>query len=582
MVTESQQLPEARGFARSRLRRPGGLALAVLMALAASCDGCDGCSCTPYRRGWEKPPDPTAAPSDRFEGSEVLAAEHARIKARAERAHTLRIHVDADPVHLNPVSSPTVWTRRITADTVFESLIRYRPPDGGAGSGPGSYQPGLAESWTVAPGGREIRIDLQPDVRFHDGKKLSSVDVQFTLDALRHPRGPSARLRRLLSDIEGVDLATSRGVRIRLSRPSGYVLRALAEIPILPKHVYQRRLGSKRAPPIGTGPYKLGSRSDDRIQLVRWDDYWGDAPAIEKIEFVYEPDAARALIAAKRGELDVIPALIPAHYPEQSASPGIAARFRELELRPPVFRYLAVDTGEAPLSDVRVRRALVHLIDRKTIVDQIYDGMHAPIAGPVWPGGPGDGPSPAPPAFDPGEAYRLLDAAGWRDIDGDGRRERHGEKLRLALLALEGDDPERALIADTLRKAGVTLEVRVGTPGVLFKRLSDHEFDLALVEWRGTVDEDLSPLLDSGGSLNFGRFSDRRVDRVLAGLRETWDPRARAAQMGELATALAESWPLVPITRPDPKGLVHERVRGVVVWDGWISLRGLSLVDDAE
>jgi peptide/nickel transport system substrate-binding protein len=440
----------------------------------------------------------------------------------------------------------------------------------------------LASAWHVGPGGHEIRIDLRPDVRFHDGSKLSAVDVQFSLDAARRPHTGADFLRALLADVVAVEIANSRTVRISLSRPNGYVLRALAAVPILPEHVYLRKLSPTRGPVVGTGPYKLVYWRDDVVRLERFPDYWGDAPAIPDIEFAYEPDSARALTAAKRNELDLVPALIAEHHPEQPSAPGLARSFVPIRLRPATFRYLAMDVREPPLDDVRVRHAIALLVDRKTIVKKIHDGLARPVAGPVWPGGPGDGASPAAPEHDPAEAGRLLDAAGWRDTDGDGHREREGGRLRVSLLALDREDTERKMLVDSLRRAGFFVEVRRGTPAVLMNRLRSGDFDLAMLDWRGAVDQSLAPLLETGGSLNFGHFSDKSVDRELAALRAAWEPPSRTPHMAGLAAAFAKTWPIVPITAPDPYGLIHKRVRGAVVWNGWISLRRLSLEQAAE
>ena len=85
--------------------------------------------------------------------------------------------------------------------------------------------------------------------------------------------------------------------------------------------------------------YRIGPTKGNTISLVKNDKYWGGPPAIANIELVYQPDAALALVDAKRGDFDIIPSLIPAHYPEQASAPGIAASFDALELRPPHLRY---------------------------------------------------------------------------------------------------------------------------------------------------------------------------------------------------------------------------------------------------
>ena len=152
--------------------RPAGMrtrrwATTVVAALAIV--GCDGAP--PRVKPWRHAPDPLAV-AESVPRSPVLAKASDDVAVKARRAHTLRIHVDAEPRGLNPLLSPSVWTRRIMMGTVFETLLREAPPEGGAGSGPGRYLPGLARSWRIMPGGREIRFELEPDVTFQDRKSV--------------------------------------------------------------------------------------------------------------------------------------------------------------------------------------------------------------------------------------------------------------------------------------------------------------------------------------------------------------------------------------------------------------------------
>jgi peptide/nickel transport system substrate-binding protein len=561
-------------------------ALAVLLSVL--CSGIGGCDCTaPRGKPWRHEADPKslAAAEPR---SEALDRGEAVSTVRAGRDHTLRVHVDAEPRALNPLVAPSVWARRITMGTVFETLIRYEPPPGGAGSGPGHYAPGLARSWRVMPDGLEIRFYLETGVKFHDGRTMSSVDVQFTLDAIRDPRNRIDHLRPLLADVFRVELITSKEVRIVLYRPNGWILRALAEIPILPAHVYDGGFNAGGRI-VGTGPWQLASWKDRVVHLSRFGGYWGAAPAIDDLEFVHEPDAARALTDAKRGAYDVIPALIPAHWPEQASAPGIASSFTALELAPPRLRYLAFRCT-APLDDPRVRKAISLLVDRKKLAKEALDGLARPVAGPVWPGGPGDGPAPPAPEQDPAAAGRLLDDAGWIDSDKDGVRDRAGQRLHVVALVLEKpdppagatprSDPERAAILEPLKRAGIAVETRVGTEAVLMNRIRAGDFGIATLEAALPVDMDLAPLLASGGDQAYGGCGSRRIDAALAELEAAWEPAARASAIAGLSAALADEWPIAGLVAPAPQGLVHRRVQGVVVWDGWIDLRRLSLAQD--
>jgi ABC-type transport system substrate-binding protein len=454
--------------------------------------------------------------------------------------------------------------------TIFETLVQE--------DGSGHYVPRLAKSWKVSPS--EILLELEETATFHDGRPMTSSDVQFTLDSVREPSKHVDHLRPMLDDVEAVELVGPHALRIRLKRPSGWVMRALAEIPILPMHVYDGSLLAGGAL-VGTGPWKLVSNKAGLVHLVKFDKYWGKPAAIADLEFVYEPDAAVALTQAKHGEVDIVPALVPAHWPEQATAPGIAALFKPLELAPPRFRYLAFNAQHAPLDDARVRHALALLIDRRAVAKRVFGGLARPVLWPVWSGGPVNGAEAAIPELDPATAGKLLDAAGWVDSDKDGVRDKDGKQLHLIMIGGEkppqvaGEPPkktERDYFVEAAKRAGVVIEVKSGSEAFLTKRMGEGAWDLVEETWGGMADADLSSLL-AGKS--------PKIDRALDALAAAGDPGERTKAAGELTAALAETWPLTGIVADAPQGLVHRRVQGVKVWDGWIDLTALSF-DDAH
>jgi len=558
---------------------PKASQVAVLAVVAGSLAACE----SPARvKPWRHAPDPTAEAAN-APGSPALVDVSTGAEIRAARGHTLRIQLDAEPGRLNPLVSPTLWGRRITLGTVFEPLIRYIPPD--AGQAAGRYTPRLARSWRVMPTGLEVRIELEQGVKFHDGRPLTTSDVQFTLDAIRDPRRGIAHLYPMLEDIEAVELITTYEVRLRLKRPSGFVLRALAEIPILPMHVYDGSLMAGGAL-IGTGPYKVGQAKGTTIALVRNDQYWGGPAAIQNIEFVFQPDAAIALVEAKRGDFDIIPALIPAHYPEQASAPGIAAAFASLDLRPPRLRYLAFNATRPLIDDARVRHALALLVNRRDIEKRVFDGLARPALWPIWPGGFVSAPEVAVPAFDPAAATKLLDAAGWTDSDKDGIRDKAGVQLKLTMVgvehkqAMDSSGPpaktERDYFVDAARRIGVVIEVKTGGESWVEKRIEEGTYDVAELEWTGMVDIDLARRFSSK---NPQTPSSPRIDHVLDAMAAAWDPAERTKLAAELADALAETWPMAGIVADAPKGLIHKRVQNVRIWDGWIDLSQLRFAN---
>ncbi|RMH40093.1 MAG: ABC transporter substrate-binding protein [Deltaproteobacteria bacterium] len=552
-----------------------GRAAWVLAVAVAACEGAPARP-QPWRHARDEPVatdvDPPAIAGE---------AEREALERAARRATTLSVWLDADPVHLHPLASPTEWGRRIVMDTVFETLIRYEPSPDGPGQ-PAHYAPGLATAWQVGPGGRTIRVELRDGVRFHDGRAFTAVDAQFSLDAARQPRTGAGELRALLADVEAVDIVGPRALRIRLARPNGYTIRALAEVPMLSASVYRGRMAPRRGPVVGTGPYRVDRWDDGGVRLVRNSNYWGPAPAVDAIEFVRIDDAAQALSAARRGEIDVVPALIPEHYPGQAEVPAIRERFAPLHLRPPAVRYLAFGS-RPPLDDPRVRAAFAMLIDRDAIAERVYRGLARPVAWPVWPGGPASGPEPPPIPYDPKRAAALLDAAGWTTASPGAVRARGRDRLHIALLALDGAPAaERDAIVAALRGAGVFVEVRRGTAAVLRNRLAAGDFDLALVEWRALVDTDLAPLFETRGRANYGRLSDEQLDALLERMRRAATPADRWAIAPAIAQRLGQVWPIAGIVAPEPVGLIARRVRNAQVVGGWLRLRDVALAEEED
>jgi peptide/nickel transport system substrate-binding protein len=530
--------------------------LAGWLAIVATAAGCDGPPARP--KHWRHAQGAAAEPAG-ADPAQSLATWRPPTKD-PERAHTLRIRLQAEPAGINLLREPDREALQIAEDSVYETLLQHHPS---------GYVPLLAESFRVV-GGTEIQLTLRDGVTFHDGRPFGAADALASIEAARALRSPSSRLPAALADVTSISAWGSRELRITLRRENGYVLRALAEVPMLPAQDLAARV------PPGTGPYRVAAWTrGERVVLERHPGYWGPAAAIPVVEFLFIGDGALALAMAKRGEIDVLPALIPEHWPAQASAPGVVDAFAPLDLAPPRFLAIALNLRRPPFDDARVRRATAMLVDRPRLAREAWRGLARPVGGPIWPGGIGDGGAPPPPPFDPVRAMHLLDQAGWR-AEKDGVRARAGVKLRITLLGAGAQaDPERELIVSGLRRGGFAVDVRLTDPARFLERVRD--VDAAVIDYRGRVDEDLSPFFATDGARNLGGLSSPAVDATLDALRRVWQPAARRPLVTQLATLLAAEMPLVPLVAPTPHGLVSRRVAGVTVHDGWFRLRDLHL-----
>ena len=497
------------------------------------------------------------------------------------RAHTLRIQLEAEPRGLDPLSDPDLGAWWIVMGPVIEPVLRYAP---GAPGQPGVLGPGVA-SVRATPGAALVRLTIRDGARFQDGQPVTSVDLQYSIDVARGRARVPARVKRGLATVTSVSLSGPREVVLVQGgvRSNPAVLRMLADVPVVPAHAYAP--GAFREHPIGSGPFKV-VRWDrgQKIVLDRDPAYWGGAPPeagrVDHVEWIVEPDGARALMNAARGDLDVIPALSAAHHPEALTAPGIAPDFQPLDLAPAAFEAIVLDASKPPFDDARVRAALGIAIDRQKLVDTLSGGLARAIAAPVWPGGPIEGPAPTVPAPDLTRAGALLAAAGWIDGDGDGVRERMGARLRTPLLAIADlpDDAERDLVVAALRALGFVVDVLPGEPGFLESRLKSGGFGAAFLSVRGGPGDDLAPILGKGPP-GGPRATSAALDAALDASLPPAAPEARLEAAARVTELVMTEWPIVCLTAPRPVGLVHRRVRGLVPWGGWFALDGITLED---
>jgi peptide/nickel transport system substrate-binding protein len=549
-------------------RRPSQVfGILVAAAVLAACEG------PPARpKPWRHAPEPTAAAAN---DTSAAARLRERADVEEERRRTLRIRLEADPAHLDPLLDPDVEGRRAVVGTVFEPLLVHD------GDGADGVAPALAESYRVVDGGTEVRLTIRAGVTFHDGRPVTAADAQFSLDRARGGASRVPHLRRALAGVASVDVWGPRDLRVRLRRPDGYFLRTLVDVPILPAALYEvgdlAHNPHNRAP-VGTGPYRFVKWTrGDRIVLARNDAYWGARPAFDHVELAIVPDGARALALARQGELDLVPSLIPEHWPAEATAPATARTMGLLRLAPAWLRFGAFNCRRAPFDDVRVRRAAALAIDRDKLARDVYRGLARPVAGPIFPGGPGDAPAPPPPT-DPAIAAAVLEEAGWHVAGGDGVRDKDGQKLRVVLLA-GGDaraDAERDLAIAGLRRAGFWVELRSGERGALVARVAAGDFDLALVDYRGRTDEDLTPLLGSAGELNPGKCGSSAMDAALAAAAARDTPAARRSAVVEIARLAGEEQPILPLLAADPVGLIARRLARAAPWDGWLPVGALT------
>ncbi len=293
---------------------------------------------------------------------------------------------------------------------VWDTLIE-RDPD------TFQYRPGLATAWRWVDD-TTLEFTLRQGVKFHDGTTLSAEDVAFTLNFIIKPtsgvKTPSNS--KWIKEAVVVDTQT---VRIKLKEPFAAALEYVASVlPIYPKAYYEK-VGPKGMgeAPIGTGPYRVTKVVQGReYQLEAFADYYADSPkgkpAIGKIQFRVLPDTSTQIAELMGNGLDLILRVSPDQREDISRLPG----FKTIAAETMRVAYLGFDvTGRSnkPLTDIRVRQAIAHAVDRRNIVKNLVRTPSSVLDTPCFPTQFGcDVKATTKYDYDPAKARQLLAEAG--------------------------------------------------------------------------------------------------------------------------------------------------------------------------
>ncbi len=279
----------------------------------------------------------------------------------------------------------------------------------------GNVQPSVATGYKMSDDGLRYTFTLRDGVKFHDGTPLTAKDVKYSMDRILDPATKSTRRPYFAGNVDGVDIDKNT-VTFRLKKPDGVFLNKIAGYLLLVPKDYTEKLGSPEAfarAPIGSGPFRFAEQKvGQSVTLVRFDDYWGNKPAIKRLVFKVVPEASSRVNALVSGEADIVDYVAAADVARLKANPGVA--IKSVQIGSPLAVRLYSNVPGTPLADRRVRLALNHAVDSNALIKSVLHGIGAPMASYISASYPyGVDPSLKPYAYDPARAKKLLAEAGY-------------------------------------------------------------------------------------------------------------------------------------------------------------------------
>ncbi|MDA9523402.1 oligopeptide ABC transpoter oligopeptide-binding protein [Bradyrhizobium sp. CCBAU 11434] len=281
----------------------------------------------------------------------------------------LTVGMSGFPRAFDPVIATDTAIRRIMPQ-LFDTLITF---DHGRDM---TLRPCLAEKWERIDA-RSLRLFLRKDVTFHDGAPLTAEDVAFSLgpDHLLGPgRSGMSEALQSLDRLEKVEIIDPYIVVVHAKGGDALLEQRLAAwgSEIVSKRAFTAAGSWERwmTAPVGSGPYKLvDHKLDIHVTLAAHNGYWGGRPAFEGIEYRILPELSARVNGLLAGELDIVTDIPPDQFE------GIQKRADLEVVGGPVqnIRSLVLDQTDPVLKDVRVRRAISLALDRRLIVESLWE-----------------------------------------------------------------------------------------------------------------------------------------------------------------------------------------------------------------
>lgn len=348
--------------------------------------------------------------------------------------------------------------------------------------------PWLAQSWKYNDDGTEFTLNITEGVNWNDGQPLTIDDWIFTLDQTKANADKGIMYSAFLKNVESYTAEGTNKIVFKLSKPdfrfhNNFIAPISMAWTPLPKHIWEGKdfTAFKNNPPVGSGPYKLRSCNAETKVCIweRRDDYWRkDAmPAPRYVVFTKAPEADLAVREWEEGNYDLGNLALASVKPALDANPNLTT----LNGIDPCPRRVAFNVETKPLDDVAVRRALGLLLDRQKIANLLTPPGYVqevpwPYRGEVTGAGKWFNPDSIAKYqivdFDPAQAAKILDEAGYKVVDGK-RLDKDGKPMVLtAVVRNDGppwDTPAR-LIAEEAKKLGIQVDVQaIDIPAFLAK-----------------------------------------------------------------------------------------------------------------
>lgn len=494
----------------------------------------------PKDSGWDKA-DPVASPY-------------------AEKGGSICEYLGPSPKSLNYYLDNNVMSSQIFS-SFYETLLEMD-------SQTLEYKPALANKWSISEDKLVFTFWLDPTARWSDGVPVSAEDVLWTYQCIIDPAnltGPHKLSMERLYEPEIIE--DGKAIRFRAKEVHWQNLGAAGGFSILPKHIFQNEDFNKInfSFPVVSGPFRLKELQEGLfLTLERRSDWWRNSWKshqgifnFSEIRYRFFEDRENAFEAFKKGEIDVFPVYTASQWYKiedklQAVRNNWIVKQAIYNYQPVGFQGFAMNMRRAPFDDLKVRKALAHLLDRATMnhtmmYDQYF--LHRSYFEDLY-----DNENPCPNelvSFDMEIARKLLAEAGWRANKQSGILEKDGKPFAFTFLSRDSST-EKFLtpFQENLKKLGIIMNIQNKDWSAWAKDMDSFNFDMTWAAWGAGLFKNPEYLwsskeADRQASSNICGLKNKKIDELIEKQKTVFNVQERHAIVREIDKLIFDEHPYI-------------------------------------
>ncbi|MFK7796627.1 MAG: ABC transporter substrate-binding protein [Aureispira sp.] len=529
---------------------------------------------------------------------------------------TVKISIKDNPDGLNVLLAQSGIASEILDYNVHGGLMEIDPQN------VSTFRPYLAKAHPKVENIDGDRVayhyEIRPEAVWDNGTPITAEDYIFSIKAIKNPKTNASAQRPFLECIQDVIVDPTDPKKFTVISSLYHVAEvSISTISILPSYHYdpqglmenftltelndpsqlERLMADQRIADFaeefnnnynleaeaikGAGPYQITEiLANQHIKLERKSEWWGDqvdephiAAYPTSLLFRVLSDDNNAILSLKEQELDVMTYIPEEKFVELQNDERTSKNFELQASDGFAYRYIGMNMKSPQLTDVRVRRALAHLVDKEYIAKDLANGFATTVNGPVSPLKAHYNKNITTIPFDVEKASALLAEAGWKDTDGDNILDKtiDGEVVKLSLKMLYPKGKQfykdvSQILKDEAIRVGIDIQLVSAELAVIIQRLKKRDFDLMILAWGQ------SPTLDDFKQIwhtesdtyegnNMVGFGNEETDQLIETIRVTIDETARTALYMRFQEIVAEQQPYVFLVAPKLCSAIHKRFK---------------------